>query len=67
MADDQKFGHSRSPELGCQTCTSRAIFAIDTIDQPGRWYLKFIHMARLEGSPDIDYESKWATLTFAVR
>jgi len=38
-----------------------------TIDRPGRWYIKFINMVKLESSPDIDYESKWATLTFAVR
>ena len=37
------------------------------IDQPGRWYVKFINMVKLESDPEIDYESKWATLTFAVR
>ncbi|MGD2121049.1 MAG: DUF4198 domain-containing protein [Gemmatimonadota bacterium] len=36
------------------------------IDEPGRWYIKFINMKKttLEG---VDYESKWATLTFEVR
>jgi hypothetical protein len=38
-----------------------------TIDRPGRWYVKFINMVKPESNPDIDYESKWATLTFAVR
>ena len=38
-----------------------------TIDRPGRWYVKFINMVKLESTPDIDYESKWATLTFAVK
>jgi hypothetical protein len=33
----------------------------------GVWYVKFIHMARAAGDTTIDYESKWATLTFAVR
>lgn len=33
---------------------------------PGTWYVKFIHMARVQGDA-IDYESKWATLTFQVR
>jgi uncharacterized GH25 family protein len=33
----------------------------------GVWYVKFIHMARASGDTTIDYESKWATLTFAVR
>ncbi len=32
----------------------------------GLWYVKFIHMARVN-DPEVDYESKWATLTFEVR
>jgi hypothetical protein len=32
----------------------------------GRWYVKFIHMEPVE-SDSLDYESKWATLTFEVR
>ncbi|MCS6804035.1 MAG: DUF4198 domain-containing protein [Blastocatellia bacterium] len=32
----------------------------------GRWYVKFIHMVSLTGQP-INYESKWATLTFEIR
>lgn len=34
---------------------------------PGRWYVRFIHMARADGEPDVDYVSKWATLTFELR
>jgi uncharacterized GH25 family protein len=33
----------------------------------GVWYVKFIHMERATADTTIDYESKWATLTFAVR
>ena len=33
----------------------------------GVWYVKFIHMARVAGDTTVDYESKWATLTFALR
>lgn len=33
---------------------------------PGIWYIKFINMARIQGDT-VDYESKWATLTFQVR
>jgi uncharacterized GH25 family protein len=33
----------------------------------GTWYVKFIHMAPVEGDTTVDYESKWATLTFQVR
>jgi hypothetical protein len=32
----------------------------------GTWYVKFINMTRLRGD-SVDYESKWATLTFQVR
>jgi uncharacterized GH25 family protein len=37
------------------------------ITEPGYWYIKFIHMQRVTTDPTIDYESKWATLTFQVR
>ncbi|MFN2397319.1 MAG: DUF4198 domain-containing protein [Gemmatimonadaceae bacterium] len=33
----------------------------------GKWYVKFIHMQPARGDTAIDYESKWATLTFQVR
>ncbi len=36
------------------------------IGAAGKWYVKFIHMAPV-GRDGIDYESKWATLTFEVR
>lgn len=32
----------------------------------GRWYVKFIYMEPVQ-SDSLDYESKWATLTFEVR
>ncbi len=36
------------------------------IDSPGKWYIQFIHMIP-SSSTEWNYESKWATLTFAVR
>jgi uncharacterized GH25 family protein len=33
----------------------------------GVWYVKFIHMTRASEDTTIDYESKWASLTFQVR
>jgi uncharacterized GH25 family protein len=33
---------------------------------PGKWYIKFIHMVPVSGD-SVNYESKWATLTFKVR
>lgn len=32
----------------------------------GTWYIKFIHMAPIQGDT-VDYESKWATVTFRVQ
>jgi hypothetical protein len=37
-----------------------------TLDAAGRWYVKFVHMVR-STKPGLDYESKWATLTFETR
>ena len=37
-----------------------------TLDAAGKWYVKFIHMARASRA-GLDYESKWATLTFETR
>ena len=33
----------------------------------GQWYVKFISMRPFQGAEKIDYESKWATLSFEVR
>ena len=33
----------------------------------GVWYVKFIHMAPASRDASIDYESKWASLTFGMR
>lgn len=35
----------------------------------GTWYVKFINMKKIDAAAgdSVDYESKWATLTFAVR
>ena len=32
----------------------------------GKWYVKMIYMTKLQNA-DVDYESKWATLTFEIR
>ena len=37
------------------------------ISERGQWYVKFIHMTPVTGNASLDYESKWATLTFEVR
>jgi len=35
------------------------------LSQPGRWYLRVIHMVESE-EDGVDYESNWATLTFSI-
>jgi uncharacterized GH25 family protein len=47
--------------------TSREGEARIRITSRGVWYVKFIHMARPAADTTIDYESKWATLTFGLR
>jgi hypothetical protein len=37
-----------------------------TLDHPGKWYVKFISMVKAGGT-EVDYVSKWATLTVEVR
>lgn len=37
-----------------------------TLESAGKWYVKFIHMAAV-ARDSVDYESKWATLTFELR
>ena len=36
------------------------------LGEAGRWYIKFIHMVKTSAE-GVDYESKWATLTFEIR
>jgi uncharacterized GH25 family protein len=49
------------------TRTDAAGVARVRIGTRGAWYVKFIHMRPAAGDTTIDYESKWATLTFGVR
>jgi hypothetical protein len=48
------------------TRTDTAGVAVVTLDQAGRWYVKFIQMVRTSEA-GLDYESKWATLTMETR
>ncbi|CAN5591427.1 hypothetical protein BH09GEM1_BH09GEM1_34400 [soil metagenome] len=43
--------------------------AVISLATPGVWYVKFIRMVKVPAAPkdSVDYESKWATLTFAVK
>jgi len=48
------------------TRTDSAGVATVTLDAAGKWYVKFVNMVRANRS-GLDYESKWATLTFEIR
>jgi hypothetical protein len=37
------------------------------LSSAGQWYVKFIRMVPFTGPEKIDYESKWATLTFELK
>jgi uncharacterized GH25 family protein len=55
---------TRIPDVRVRSDTQGvARFVIRT---PGKWYVKFIHMTPVQGD-SVNYESKWATLTFQVR
>jgi uncharacterized GH25 family protein len=56
---------SRIPQRGVRTDADGV--ALIRLRARGVWYVKFIHMARAASDTTIDYESKWATLTFALR
>ena len=58
-------GGARIAQLGARTDGDGV--ARVPLRSAGVWYVKFIHMARASGDTTIDYESKWATLTFQVR
>lgn len=52
--------------VGISVRTDKKGFAKVRIDGSGKWYAKFINMTRLD-DPKVNYESKWATLTFGIR
>lgn len=36
------------------------------LENVGKWYAKFINMVKVD-DPKVNYESRWATLTFEIR
>jgi len=63
-------GHSASgerfPEVRMRT-DSQGVARL-ALRRTGVWYVKFVNMRDVStGSDSVDYESKWATLTFQVR
>ncbi len=46
-------------------CDANGVVHI-TFDRAGRWYVKFIHMVRVDDGR-VNYESSWASLSFEIR
>ena len=63
IAGGEQDGKARDDVRARSDSTGVARFAISA---PGKWYIKFIHMVPVTGD-SVNYESKWATLTFQVR
>jgi len=64
-------GHHEHDEAGghveaVRTRTDESGIATIEVGTSGVWYVRLIHMREVD-EPDIDYESNWATLTFAAR
>ena len=57
-------GDARLPELATR-CDAQGVVHVH-LARAGRWYVKFIRMVRVNDGR-VDYESKWASLTFEVR
>lgn len=54
------------PAREIRTSTDERGEAVVTVTAPGRWYLRALHMTRMEGDPEVDWESYWSTLSFEV-
>ena len=52
--------------VGTSVRTDKKGIAKIKIDGIGKWYAKFINMTRIKDTK-VNYESKWATLTFEIR
>ena len=52
--------------VGSSIRTDKKGIAKIKIDGQGKWYIKFINMIPVT-DPKVNYESKWATLTFEIR
>jgi hypothetical protein len=60
-------GESDEHVEAVSTRTNAQGIASIPISTAGQWYIRTIHMVETTTEPDVDYESNWATLTFAIR
>ncbi len=63
IAGGEQDGAAREEVRARSDSTGVARFRVSA---PGKWYIKFIRMVPVSGD-SVNYESKWATLTFQVR
>lgn len=52
--------------VGTNVRTDKNGIATIKLAAAGKWYVKFIQMQKIK-EPKLDYESKWATLTFEIK
>lgn len=57
--------HPDAREPICRRTDADGVVRIP-LARPGRWYARLIHMREVPEDPEVDYESNWATLTWAV-
>ena len=62
-------GHDDEGEhtVAVSTRTNAQGVASIRLSDPGRWFIRTIHMVETASEADVDYESNWATLTFEIR
>jgi hypothetical protein len=59
-------GRAAGPLHEIRVVTGRDGRAEVAIPESGRWYLRTVHMLRVEDDPQVQWESFWTTLTFEV-
>jgi hypothetical protein len=59
-------GRAAGPANEIAASTDERGEASVTLSTSGRWYVRAIHMIRVENDPQVQWESFWATLTFEV-
>jgi hypothetical protein len=64
MTGGRRSNDSRLP-MRSTRCNAQGVAHV-TLDFAGIWYVKFVHMEPVKDG-SVDYESKWASVTFAVR
>lgn len=64
MIGGRRPDESRLPMLSTR-CDAQGVVRV-TLTAAGTWYVKFVHMEPVTGGA-VNYESKWASVTFAVR